>query len=210
MYHYCSLCLSFSLLPLTLLQEGSGIIWFGLVTDHLGVTVELLFFVVKSLRRKPARSAWIFFLSVTHTNLLLSGFFNTHMRSYSLVGSIHMIDPVVNWQSVLINVNPAGDHRSWNTVTHTTRQNKSFVTSITFDGKYIFLRHHVSFGSHCNEEILKCCLQHSRLVMHASVKAQFRAFQAKLSQHPDFSALLKKEVKYKITILTLLTYFYAL
>lgn len=120
------------------------------------------------------------------------------MRSYPFVGSMDVIDPVVNWQPVPINVNSAADHRSQSTVTQNTRQNKSFITSIAFEGKYIFLWHHVSFGSHCIEQILKCCLQHSRLVMHASVKVQFRAFQAKLSQHLDFPALLKKKKTLKV------------
>lgn len=114
----------------------------------------------------------------------------THTCLYPSVGSMIAIEPVVNWQPVLINVSLAGDHRMWSAVTQHASQNESFIRSIAFDRKYIFLWHHVSFGSDCIKQILKCCLQHSRLVMHAVMKAQFRAFQAKLSQHPGFSALL--------------------
>lgn len=153
-----------------------------------GVAAVFLFFVAKSIDAN-LQDPLGFFTPVAHANVVQSGLLHQHACSYPSVGSMIGIEPAVNRQPVLINVSLAGDHRKWSAVTQHASQNESFIRSIAFDGKYIFLWHHVSFGSHCIEQILKCCLQHSRLVMHAVMKAQFRDFQAKLSQHPGFPAL---------------------
>lgn len=155
-----------------------------------GVAAVFLFFAVKSIDANLQDPLGFSPCGTCQHGAVGISATHTRVCSYPSAGSMIAIEPAVNRQPVLINVSLAGDHRMWSAVTQHASQSESFIRSIAFDGKYIFLWHHVSFGSHCIEQILKCCLQHSRLVMHAVMKAQFRAFQAKLSQHPGFSVLL--------------------